>query len=140
MLDFSKIAGAKTETAPAETTARGERPKPQVWLNIGITVPMENPQTGEVEDTFISLPMGIGVDTMDNVEGRGSNQNWANMVQAKNFLLDELKKAAEGIEPGNAELVSGLEIQIRRVGAAPVPAPGENPLLSAMSGRLSVVK
>jgi len=136
-LKFADFAAPKT--APT-TTARDDRPAAQVWLNIGINVDMSNPETGETETVFVSLPLGLPVDTMEPLAMRGSNANWANMVQAKNYVLEELQKMAAGVAPGEGEFVDGLKIQIKRVGTAAAPAQGENPLLAAMTGRLAVVK
>jgi len=126
--------------ATSAPVSRQDRPKATVWLNIGITVPMTNETTGEVEDTFVSLPIGLPVDTMEAQEMKGNNANWANLVQAKNWLLNELQTMSKGIKPGQSELIEGLQIQIRHTGSAAVPAPGDNPLLAAMAGKLNVVK
>jgi hypothetical protein len=117
-----------------------DRPKAQVWLNIGTTVPVPIPETGEVEDVFVALPVGIPLDTMEHMEVRGTNQNWHHLVQAKNWLLEQLQQLAEGVDAGGEELIDGLQVQIKRVGQAPAPAADQNPFLSAMRGRLSVVK
>ncbi len=138
-LKFAQAAGAATQFnmgAPAPT----DRPKTQVWLNVGTTVQIPNAETGEVEDVFVALPIGIPLDTMENMEVRGTNKNWANMVQAKNWLLGQLKALGEGVEAGDEEIIDGLQIQVKRVGSAQAPSADENPFLSAMRGRLSVVK
>lgn len=130
------------QNAPAVNVSenKDDRPKAQVWLNIGATIQLTNPSTGEVEDVFLALPQGIPLDTMEPMEVRGTNKNWANMVQAKNWVLEELKKMAEGIEPGGEQILEGLQIQVKRVGKAAVPDEGENPVLAAMQGRLSIIK
>lgn len=120
--------------APTEDT----RPKPQVYLNIGLNMPMTNPETGEVEDVFVAIPFGLGLDTMEHMEIRGNSKSWAHMVQAKNYILDELKKLGEAIGPGEDQVVEGLQVQIKRVGQAAAPSADENPLLSAITGRLKV--
>lgn len=122
-------------TAPANNS--DDRPKAEVWLNIGLTVPLPQ-EDGSTVDTFVALPVGIPLDTMEEMAMRGNNENWHQMVQAKNWLLAELKKAAKGIKPGADDLVKGLEIQIKRVGQAEAPASGENPILAAMADRFTV--
>jgi len=121
---------------------RDDRPKAQVWLNVGRTYQIPNPETGEVEDVFIALPVGIPLDTMEHMEVRGSNKNWAHMVQAKNWLLDQLQTLGEGVEAGGEEVIDGLQIQVKRVGKAPAPSTSDNPFLTAMQGNaaLKVVK
>lgn len=139
MLQFPAQAVAQPNQG---TQPQQDRPKAQVWLNVGTTVQIPNPETGEVEDVFVALPVGIPLDTMDAMETKGSNKDWANLVQAKNWLLDQLQKVGDNIEAGDGEVIDGLQIQLKRVGSAPAPAAGENPFLTAMQGNtaLSVVK
>lgn len=122
------------------TTAQDDRPKAQVWLNVGVNAEIANPDTGETETVFIALPVGIPLDTMEGMEIRGSNPNWAHMVQAKNALLSELQRMSRNIDAGGDEIVDGLQIQLKRVGQAQTPAKDDNPFLTAMAGCLSVVK
>lgn len=136
--DIAKAANpAAAANAGATNTGRDGKPQrapAQVYLNVGFTIPVPQ-EDGTVEDVFIAIPMGIGLDNMEDLEMKGSNQNWNNMVQAKNALLAQLKKMAEGLEPGADTVVEGLEVQIKRVGKVAAPAAGENPLLAAMSER-----
>lgn len=134
-------------TAPAfpgtnnGNSTQTDRPKAQVWLNVGTTVDIPNPDTGEMESVFVALPVGIPLDTMEAMEVRGSNKNWAHMVQAKNWLLDQLQALGGNVKPGEEQLVDGLQIQVKRVGKSQASTDeGDNPFLSAMAGRLSVVK
>lgn len=129
-LNFAQFA--KTAAA-AQPEAAKERKTAQVWMNIGITVPMPR-EDGTTEDVFVSVPFGLAIDTMEDVAIRGG-KDWQFMAQAKNWLLAELKKAGEALEPGQVTSIEGLEIQLRRVGAAAAPAEGDNPLLAAMSDR-----
>ena len=132
---FGKTAAVPASAAPAAAAGtKTERPVAEFWGNIGVTVPMVNAETGVTENVFVSLPVGIALDTMEETKMKGSNANWANMVQAKNWLLDELKKAAEGLEPGGDVIVDDLQIQIKRVSGKAAPSDGENPLLSALAG------
>lgn len=136
-LNFAQKLAGQTETqAPA-----GEKKTAKLWLNVGMTIPMPQ-KDGTVVDTFVSLPLGIPLDTIDAMEARGNSTEWHHMVQAKNWLLSELQNVAGALEPGKHETIEGLEIQLRRVADAQsngVPS-AENPLLAAMQGRLSVVK
>lgn len=138
MLNFATIGKPQAETN-AKTNGKAEdRPQATIWLNVGVTIPMANEQ-GVTEDVFVALPVGIPVDTTEHIAMRGSSKNWAQMVQAKNWLLDQLKKAGADLEPGQGEIIQGLEIQLKRVGgAAAEPVAGENPLLQAMAARLKV--
>lgn len=139
-LQFATAPAFNAAGNPYATT-QADRPKAQVWLNVGTTVEIPNPETGEVEEVFVALPVGIPLDTMEAMEVRGSNKNWANMVQAKNWLLDQLQALGGNVKPGEEQLVDGLQIQVKRVGKPQTATDeGDNPFLSAMQGRLSVVK
>jgi hypothetical protein len=133
-LNFGNLgAGAR----PVAAEAQNERPQATIWLNIGMTVPIPNDQ-GEIVDTFVSLPFGLPIDTMNEKPITGSSADWHNLVQAKNFLLEQLKEAGASLQPGQEEMIEGLQIQLRKVGQPVAKAPGENPLLAAMAGKLKV--
>lgn len=133
VLNFNAPASAPA----AAGTAAQERPKSQIWLNVGVTLPMTQ-EDGTIEDTFVSLPVGIPIDTTAEVEMRGKNVSWHQMVQAKNHLLNFLKEAGAQLQPGEAHTINGLQLELRRSGQPEAPAVGENPLLAAMAGKLSV--
>lgn len=132
---FPKANGA----AAGAGASTDDRPKAEVWLNVGINVDMPNAETGELEPVFVNLPVGIPLDTMQAITIRGKNAEWHQLAQAKNWLLDELQKMSAEMEPGEDHIVEGLQIQVRRVSGEveSVPSDGTNPLLAAMSGRLS---
>lgn len=137
-LTFNKTPFAMApQPQPTQTE---ERPKAQVWLNVGFNTQVPNEETGEYEDVFIALPVGIPLDTMEAMLPKGSKESWLHMVQAKNHLLEQLKALAEGIEPGGEEIIDGLQVQVKRVGTPTAPTASENPFLTAMQGKLSVVR
>jgi hypothetical protein len=132
-VDFSQFANNKAQSKAA---ASDDKQKSQVWLNIGINIPL--PQAdGSVENVFVSLPFGLALDTMEHAVAKGNSKDWAHMVQAKNWLLDELKKASDKIAPGKTETITGLEIQMRKIGEAEAANPNENMLLKAMSAKFA---
>ena len=138
-LAFPNISsnGNASNNAGAST----ERPKSKVWLNVGYNVPVKNDETGEVENVFINLPFGLGLDTMSPAEYSGSSDRMHMITAAKNQLLEMLQKLAdENIAAGEAEIVEGLEIQIRRKAeaSATVSNSGTNPFLAAMADRFKV--
>ena len=124
----------------AQSTARGtDRPKSMEWVNVGITLPI--PQAdGTVVETFVTLPFGIATDNLEPMEARGTSVEWHRMVAAKNFLLKHIKDTMAKLEPGQAVILPGLEVQLKRTAEAVVPSQDDsaNPLLAAISAKLNV--
>jgi len=107
-----------------------DRPFAQIWLNIGFS--FTEPETGET--IFISLPMGIPVDTMRPKEVSGSHRSMnRKLVQAKNQLLEQLQLAAASMKSGEEYVLDDLKVQIRHVTQNEEPARNDNPLLGALS-------
>ena len=111
ILDFTAPA------ATAQTTARQGRrtgprldangqplPESKLWLNLGYTK----------NDKFISLPLGLAIDTMEPQVARGQNVEFNKQVAAQNGLLKALQDAGFKLEPGETQTVV-LECQLRRV-------------------------
>lgn len=98
-------------SAPVAPAARGRRdtaaPQAMVWLNVGY----------EANGRFVSLPIGIPLDTMNPAPETGNNADWVNFRKAQNKLLKFLLDTAAGLQPGGDELIEGLQLQVRRVGA-----------------------
>jgi hypothetical protein len=118
----------------AATTATGDkRPQPKVWMNVGYFSDDVDPETGE--KMFVSVPLGIGVDTMDPAKKRGRNEQYNQLVDAKNELLEMIQKFAGTLDPGQDEMLLDLQVQVRRVHNVE-EASGANPHSSALS-RLS---
>lgn len=103
--------------------AQAERSPSMYWVNIGYTV--QNPETGE--DMFISLPFGLPLDSMKRVAG--SSQ----IAEAKNFLLETLlQHMKEEMKPGQSEIVSNLQVQLRVASEPKVANPEENPFIKGI--------
>jgi hypothetical protein len=113
-----------------------EREKTQSWLNIGFTSTDSNG-----DDVFISLPLGLAIDTMKPSNVPNKDSDYRDMTIAKNELLDQLQKLIAGMEPGQTEIIETLQIQVRRVDeAAQEEGPSDrNPHLSNLS-RLGFTK
>lgn len=123
--------------------AREDLPKAEFWVNIGYVVQAPSKETeGEIESKFVSLPMGIPLDTMEPLTiGNSRNGDWVNFQSARNDLLKELQEEAKSLAPGGEVVVGGedgsLAIQIRRVnGAATIVAATENPYSRQSAGFL----
>lgn len=111
-----------------KAAANTDRPKAQFWLNIGYEVPVPV-EGGGTENRFISLPMGLPLDTMEEVPTNSSNAVFANMQAAKNNLFRQLMEAASALPEGGERLVN-LQIQLRRVnGESKVVDPSDNPFI-----------
>lgn len=107
--------------AASRSNAANDRPKAQVWLNIGLEAP--NVVEGEESPRFISLPAGIPLDTQEKLPTNSRNQLFAAFQSARNDLMDQILKAAEQLAPGQEVLIP-LQVQLRRVGEenAEIPA------------------
>jgi hypothetical protein len=107
-----------SQFAPAASNARrgnaAEAPKAQFWLNIGFVAEgTARPDEGK-GDTFVSLPVGIPLDTMERLKTNSSNEEFAQLQAARNDLFDQIMEQANKLEPG-AEMVFTIQAQVRRV-------------------------
>lgn len=135
-LDFAnRFAPAGTSAASSSTGTRRDLPKAKAWLNIGYTVPVRVQDGEEVreETRFVSLPVGIPLDTMDEIQITSRNTEFAQFQAARNGLLSELKAAAEALQPGEERIIN-LQIQLRHVNdAVTAPAADEtNPFVAKL--------
>ena len=120
--DFNKVFGnKKTTTAP--TT---DRPKAAYWLNIGYETDVVD-EAGEHK--FVSLPMGIPVDTQETLSTNSRSPEFAAFQSARNDLVDQIMALAGQLEAGESRILN-LQIQLRRVNeeAAPI-ANANNPFV-----------
>lgn len=101
--------------------SKKDLPKAQFWINIGYVVEVEG-ENG-TEHKFISLPMGIPLDTQEHLPTNSSNADFRALRSAQNDLLDQLKAEAEKLEPGQEVIIGegALVIQVRRVKAEQAP-------------------
>ena len=116
-INHEEIFGKKN-SKPTE-----QREKASFWLNIGYSSGVTD-ENGE--DRFVSLPLGIPLDTQEHLPTNSKNAEFAQFQSARNDLLDQLMEAAKSLAPGEARVVK-LEVQLRRVNeeAAAIP-PGQN--------------
>jgi hypothetical protein len=103
-----------TSWADLSTAPQAEKPKNQLWLNIGIEI--AHPETGEM--VFISVPMGVGLDQLQPRKG-GS---WETI--SSNALLLQLLQEGQGLPAGERAILEGLTVQLSRVGEAITPEIG----------------
>lgn len=113
--------------APAPTS-RADLPKANIWLNLGYGIDGALNDKGEPDDGFISLASGVALDTMADLQTTKGKPQYLKKQAARNGLRDQLIKLGNTLKPGETIIVTGLSIQMRRVGdeMAPVLADESN--------------
>lgn len=127
-VNVNDIFSQLVDTKNSGPVGKNGKPDPMVWLNIGSNV--THPETGEV--TFVSIPFGLPLDTQEPKKLQGKNEEWLQLVAAKNALLEHLQKIGDGIAPGEEEVIDGLQVQIRRRAAPAEPAAAGNNFLTGI--------
>jgi hypothetical protein len=140
-ISFARTFGGGSGNLPGATGASApaaQRDPATIWLNVGypVDVPGKDEAGNDVvNQIFVSLPVGIPVDTMKHIDiSRIRNKQMLDLAVARNKLFDDLMAAGKTLEPGQGELVSGLSIQLRRVSEASTEADSsgsENVFLAA---------
>lgn len=114
--------GAKA--SPKAGVVVEEKVKSQLWVNVGYSIEVEG------EQVFVSIPMGIPVDSIKELPTNTRNAEFNMLNQARNQLLADITSASEDLEAGESHVLE-LEVQLRRVDKEvdPLPANGNNPFL-----------
>lgn len=113
-IDFRRTFGEGSNSKPEQARA-------QFWLNLGYTSDVKDEQG---VNKFVSLPLGIPLDTQEHVSTSSKNQDFAKFQSARNGLFDQVMAVAAGLKPGESRIIK-LEVQLRRVSAdtvADIPA------------------
>lgn len=120
----------------ASSTGNGgsnERPKALLWLNIGYEAEFTNAD-GVIEKRFVSLPVGVPVDTMAQLKANTSNEQYNQFQQARNSLLEQLIAAGMALPAGESKAIPQLQLQLRKVSdQLAAPAAAGNPFLKVLS-------
>lgn len=127
---FGTTFGAKSQ--PKNQTE--DRPKAKFWMNIG--VPADVVLEDEDEARFISLPVGIPLDTQERLPTNSRNDTFSAFQSARNNLLDQIMAFAENLAPGE-EAIMPLQVQLRRVSEEQAPIAPEN---NAFAVKLNLVR
>ena len=112
-----------------------DRPKSQVWLNIGYTVEFETDE-GEMQSHFVKLPFGLGLDTMNDSDLDSSSPEWLARTMAGIKFKNDLLEVAKKLAPGEERIISGkgtnqIQIQLKRVGKRAVAmSDDDNPFIT----------
>ncbi|MBL1322146.1 MAG: hypothetical protein COA63_013975 [Methylophaga sp.] len=106
----------KTEQTTNKSTANGDAPQATGWLNIGFNIEFKN-ELGEKEVVFVSLPKGIPLDVqvLSKISSK-SSEKMQLINTNRNFLINKLQEAFEKLEAGDNTVISGLELQLHKVG------------------------
>jgi hypothetical protein len=114
--------GAKATAA--KTTVVEEKVKSQLWINVGYSIEVEG------EQVFVSIPMGIPLDSIKELPTNTRNSEFNMLNQARNQLLADITAASEDLESGESHVLE-LEVQLRRIDKEPDPLPAgsSNPFL-----------
>lgn len=125
-------AASAAPASAAATPAAAERPKSELWLNVGILLKGAGK---DGEDVFLSLPGGgIAVDSLKAVDVRGNNVDWVHLQQAKNMLLEKVQAGMAGMTPGQRSIAPEFTVEAYRVGKPEQTADvTSNPLAAALS-------
>lgn len=118
-LKFGKNASKSSTTAIVE-----DKPKSQLWINVGYT------QVVDGVNVFVSIPMGIPLDSVKELVTNTRNTEFNLLNQARNQLLADILAASEDLEAGEDHTLE-LEVQLRRIDKEPEPlaAGSVNPFL-----------
>lgn len=105
---LNTVFGARNTQA---TEGREDLPQAEFWANLGYV-------HGEGDNAkFISLPVGIALDTMKRNNVRNQSE-FSRQMAASNDLLDQLLTEAGKLAPGDSVIlpgdIAGLRLQLRR--------------------------
>jgi hypothetical protein len=87
-----------------------EQKKSVFWVNVGYKTGVEREDGSEI---IVTLPFGIPLDSMQYVQTNSRNTEWSELQQARNSLLDDLRKAASELAPGEEKELT-LCVTLRR--------------------------
>jgi hypothetical protein len=139
-ISFARTFGGASGNLPGAGAAAPavQRDPATIWLNVGYPVQVagqDEEGNATTETIFVSLPVGIPVDTMKHIDiSRIRNKRMLDLAVARNKLFDDVLAAGKTLDAGQGELVQGLAIQLRRVSEASTEADSsgsENVFLSA---------
>ena len=94
----------------AQNQNGSEQKKSIFWINVGYKTGVEREDGSEI---IVTLPFGIPLDSMQYVQTNSKNQEWVELQQARNSLLDDLRKAASELAPGEEKELT-LSVTLRR--------------------------
>lgn len=117
---FGMSAARGNQRSNSRRDANEDLPQAEYWINIGYQVE----PNAEGNYGFVSLPMGIPLDTMNEAVERVNNDELRQFRAAQNDLHRQLLEMASKLKPGEDaifECDNGLAIQVRRRNEEPEP-------------------
>lgn len=129
-IDFDKTFGAGNSNTD---TSRKDQPKAQLWMNVGyVAEGAATDDAGNPVDRFVSLPVGIPVDTQEPLPTNSNNADFRAFQAARNALLEQINAAGANLQPGE-EVQLNLVVQLRRVnGEQPQIASEDNKFIRSI--------
>jgi hypothetical protein len=105
-VDFEKRYGVN------QGGSNADKPRAKYWLNVGYSTTV---MIGTVEEErFISLPLGIPLDTQEKLKVNSKNDDFAAQQTARNHLFEQIMEVAGALKPGEDRLLN-LQIQLRAI-------------------------
>lgn len=131
-INFARDFGAGSNNVAGKADTK---PKAEFWLNLGYVTNVKDEETGE--NRFVSLPMGIPLDTQEHLDTSKGKPEFKAFQHARNELCKDLMQSVidRDLKPGESFVIplqgdTGLAIQIRRVSEqVPYDETAENPFL-----------
>ena len=105
--------------------------KPTVYANIILPATTE-----EGKSITISLPYGVGLDTMRESEEEGT-EAWVDLKKAENAFLKYLLSLSNEVEAGEGTIVPEARVEIRRVKPKNTKPSTENSYFKAISDKVT---
>ena len=121
-IDFKAQFGNTSGNVASRAQSTDDRPRAQLWLNVGVE---SNFVFGDdPEPRFLSLPVGIPLDTTEPLATNQRDRNFASFQATRNGLLQKLIELGNSLEPGEEREVN-LSVRIRKVEDEVAPATAE---------------
>jgi len=120
---LNQIENTPSNVRSISRNGTSDKPKAKVWGNIGY----------ELNGKYISLPIGIPVDTMEPAKSNSNNKEWVAFQDACNTLLKHLQSMGDEMEPGQDISIPNLEFRLHRVKEAVVVEEEDNDFRTDLS-------
>lgn len=136
-LNFTAMGRKDLEAPDQGSNQNQKRPAATIWLNIGTTVELPA-EGGGTEEVFVNV-FGVPV---DNVEApkpyTGKNERMRQISEVKTMLYQAMLNGGTELDPGVVVPVNGLDLELRKVGAAQAPTAADNDMLKQLSNRIKI--
>ncbi len=108
------------------TETKAPRKEGELYLNVGIPVPVTDAETGEVRTEIVNLPFGLDLTNMPEATLKGLGPVIAGLRLMSNNLLNDMRSfGMTGLEPGDAKTLPAAVVTLRRAGRKVVTVPAD---------------